>query len=618
LSKNQSLEKSDKLIVVMTILIALLLFSWLVYDIAFLNISLKGQVEIGQIYETQNKVKRKFSKSLIWYAASSNETVYENDWIFTGSESIAKIKLNSGGEIIVEPDSLIVLSKKNGVLQLDLQHGRLMADVKKSDIKINIVRNGSVEAVDTDKGKIQIVNKVEEKEVKIEPILEDINKNTSLSELADKKYYEPSEGYSTLDKNGLSYQIYNYKSVQLFPNQKTTLPLNWSDPLAKWQSYEINLANDVNFQDIILSQKMETTGLQVPTSQSNIYHWRVRGIKGDKVSDWSESLISELDIKQLDIGPPVELSQKNIKYQIEEPDLSNISSNKVLTVSDTKPVKIKWKPDKNAKKYRFQTSNTKDFNDIIDEKIISETEMNLSDLNIGDTYYRIVPENDNGEIVAKESKGKVRTYLPSPADESLQTIDKDEYQVMTWDKVPFAELYEVTYSHDKKGSEKIVEYVESNKFKVDNKTGFLKWKVRVVEPENKENLSQFSKTVDWYDSAKRLASLHGSGQAGTLYPVITKPETRKTFISINNSPLFIVMAWQYEQNAIGYDVEISKTPEMSQLVYKKTVSEKKRAVINQNFTPGIYYMRVRAKHDEVSEESWSESEVFRVINRELK
>ena len=75
------------------------------------------------------------------------------------------------------------------------------------------------------------------------------------------------------------------------------------------------------------------------------------------------------------------------------------------------------------------------------------------------------------------------------------------------------------------------------------------------------------------------------------------------------------MNWTYQKEAIGYDVEISRTPDMRQLVYKKVVAKQKRAVIRQKFKPGVYYMRVRAKHQEVTDESWSKSEVFRVINR---
>lgn len=616
---NNNLEKSDKLIVCLAAICALLLFSWLVYDVAFLNPLLEGQVEIGKIYQTKNKVKRKFNKSLIWYAASSNEIVFENDWIFTGSDSIAKIKLNSGGEIIVEPDSLIVLSRKNGVLQLDLQHGRLMAKVKKKDININIVRDGAIESVDTSEGIVSVAQEELSEKVEID-LIDDggfsENEELSLDEIADRKYYKPEKGFSGLEENGLSYKIFNYKSVKLFPDQSTTIPVTWTDPLNHWSSYEFEVATDKDFTNLIKQEKTETTTHQIPTKKAGIYHWRVRGLnKEGKESKWSNNLISEVDINWLKIGPAVQISRKNLKYQLDNKDLEALLPDKSHDLTDRKPLSIEWAPDKNASKYRVQTSDKADFSNILEEKIQETTTLDFKNLKLGNTYYRIIPENDKGEAVAMEAKGKVRTLLPSPDDSSLKTIDKDEFQVMKWEPVPYAEKYEITYTHDKNSDEKIVEHVTGNKLSVENKTGFLQWKVRVIDPKTNERLSRFSKTVDWYDAAKRLASLHGTGQAGTLYPIITKPEPRKTFISINNSSLFIVMTWKYEKEAIGYDVEISKTSNMEQLVYKKKIKGKKRAVINQKFKPGIYYMRVRANHKQVTDESWSEPEIFRVIHR---
>jgi hypothetical protein len=225
----------------------------------------------------------------------------------------------------------------------------------------------------------------------------------------------------------------------------------------------------------------------------------------------------------------------------------------------------------------------------------------------------VVPETKDGVPAGEAAVGEVTSHFPAP--QSLRTIDKNEYQVARWKPIPYAKAYEVRYKTDKNSDEEVVQYVSSNRLRIDNKTGFLQWNVRVVDPETKESMGVLSETVDWYNAAKRLASLHGSGQAGTLYPQITKPESRKTFISVNGRPLFIVMNWTYAKEAKAYEVEISKKPDMNELVYKKT-SEKKRAVINQKFQPGIYFMRVRALTEDVTQESWSEVEVFRVINQD--
>ena len=270
LKSTQSLEKSDKWIVGLTVLCAVLLFSWLVYDIAFLNPLLEGQVPVGKIYEAQNRVKRKFNKSLIWYPAENNEIVYENDWIFTGSMSIAKIKLDSGGEIVIEPDSLIILSRKNGILQLNLQHGRLMADVKSKDISINVLRDGKLQKIDTQKGAIQISQDDSDKVDEILDLDSDDNgdDDISLSELADRKFYEAKSGFSDLDEMGLSYKIENDFEFQLYEGQKGDVVFDWIDPYGKWTSFEAEASEEANFKNIISNYSGLNSEFIFPTDQS--------------------------------------------------------------------------------------------------------------------------------------------------------------------------------------------------------------------------------------------------------------------------------------------------------------------------------------------------------------
>lgn len=621
MKKDQNLEKSDKIIVVLTALCALLLFSWLVYDIAFLNPALQGQVEIGTIYEAKNRVKRKFNKSLIWYSASSDETVYENDWIFTGSQSIAKIRLNSGGEIIVEPDSLIILSKKNGVLQLNLQHGKLLANVKTKKVKINVVRDGNVETVDTSEGIVEVAQNVEETaepEVEIVDVPDvEAEENLTLSDIADRKLYEPEKGFSGLEKNGLSYQQYNYKKITLAPGEKTSVEFNWNDPLSSWPSYEVEVADSPSFENITHSFKVEKEGHRLKTAESNLYHWRVRGLseKG-KPSKWSEPLISELDIEFINLSSAPKLTKNNHRVRLSNQELESVGADKIFKANEDKSVNLTWSEDPNAASYKIQTSDSEDFSNILDEKIVKKSEVDIDNLKLGDTFFRVIPENSRGTAVAEASMGKVTTYLPSPKPK--ETVDLGDSQLLKWEKVPFAETYKVTYTTDKNQKKKSVKYVSGNEFELENSTGFLQWKVSVVDSKTKKRISGYSKTMDWYDAAKRLASLHGTGQAGKTYPIITKPEPRKTFISVNGEALFFVMNWTYEQAAKAYFVEVAKSATMDKLVYSKKITGKKRAVINQKFKPGVYFMRVRAAQEDVTQESWSEVEVFRVINRKMK
>lgn len=621
MQNKENLERSDKWIVAITAICALLLFSWLVYDIAFLNPQLEGQIAIGKIYETQNRVKRKFNSSLIWYTAEQNETVYENDWIFTGAQSIAKIKLDSGGEIIIEPDSLIILSKKNGVLQLDLQHGRLMADVKKNkEIKINIVKDGLIESVDTSAG---IVSVAQEEDSVEETIIENIEldkdqdgkEDQSLSDIANQKYFKPEPGYLALEDNGLSLSEKSVFRFNILKGQKAQVALDWRDPFNRWVNYEAEIAKDADFKEVIANQSNSKTEIRFPLQASESLFWRVRGLdKNAQTSLWTKAYPLEVIITYKEKMQPLQLSRNKFLYPLKQEDLTKIKADRSYEIDDKKPIKVQWQALDGAEDYRVEVSNKPDFSNIVEQKIVKTNQVDLKNIHLGRTFFRVIPETKDGIAMAEESTGEVQTYFPAPKDESLKTIAKDNHQVLTWDAVPYAEAYQVTYKTDKNSTEEVVKFVKSNKLKVDSPTGYLEWKVRVADPKTKQSLSSNSATVDWYDKAKRLASLHGTGQAGQLYPKIVRPEPRKTFISVNNSPLFIVMNWTYEKGAPHYQVEISKKPDMKSLVYAKKV-DRKRAVINQPFKPGIYFMRVRAITDDITQESWSETEVFRVINR---
>ena len=85
---------------------------------------------------------------------------------------------------------------------------------------------------------------------------------------------------------------------------------------------------------------------------------------------------------------------------------------------------------------------------------------------------------------------------------------------------------------------------------------------------------------------------------------------------MDGSPLFILVNWDYEKEARGYELEIAKTHDMKKRVLRKKGITKKRAVINKQLSPGTYYLRVRARHDNPAEERWSRPEVFQVFDRQ--
>lgn len=614
------LDNTDRSIVSLSSFLALLLAFWLFYDVFYLDPKLQGQIAIGKILDTQNKVKRKFNRSLVWYQAQQNDTVYENDWIFTGANSVVKIVLETGDTVAIEPNSLMVLSRRNGFLQLDLQHGRLMANIKSSKVQINLVNDGRKEAVDTGKGLIRVehdeLNKAlaNKQALSAAPIVE-----ANIEEAIKKRYFAPPPGYKTLDPSKLSFPEKTVIEENLFKGQKANFKLHWLDPFQQWTGYDIEVSRNPDFRNLFTNQELNTSELSLTSELPGSFYYKVRGRNGKgQTSDWSNPQQALLKINWRERGNAVLITQNKLGYELKNEDLPLVTAGRIYKVSPQKPIQVEWSKNEDADQYRVLVSDQKDFENIIEEKIVTQTEINLENVRIGKSFVKIIPETKDGIVVAEESRANVVTLFPPPKKSRFKTKRISSEQVLlAWTNASPAPAYEVTYTSDQEGQNKVTRYVEAQQLKIDNQSGFLQWKVRAVEPESKSELSRYSETVDWYDKAKKLASVEGAGSTlpGQVVPQIISPAARKTFIASNNSPLFMVVSWSYPKDAIAYDVEISKSPDMKQIYYQKEVQKKKQLIINQKFQPGVYFMRVRAKHSDVTQEAWSEVEPFRVLNR---
>ncbi len=614
------LDNTDRNIVSTSSFLALLLAFWLFYDVFYLDPKLQGQLAIGKISETQNKVKRKFNRSLVWYQAQQNDTVYENDWIFTGSNSVVKIVLETGDTVAIEPDSLIVLSRRNGFLQLDLQHGRLMANIKSSKVKINLVDNGRKEAVESGTGLMRVehnqLNKAlaDNQKLNAAPLAE-----ANLEEALKKRYFEPPPGYKGLDQSKLSFPENTVIEENLFKGQKAQFKLHWLDPLHQWTGYDVEVSRTPDFKELVVSRELSAPELPMISGLPGLFYYKVRGLNGtEKKSNWSDPQQALLKINWRERGSGVQITQNKLGYELKNEDLPLVTAGRIYKVSPQKPIRVEWSKNEDAEQYRVLVSDQKDFENIIEEKIVTQNEINLETVRIGKSFVKIIPETKEGIVVAEESLANVVTLFPPPQKSRFKTKRISTEQVLLdWTNASPAPAYEVTYTSDQEGQNKVTQYVEAQNLKIDNQTGFVQWKVRAVEPESKSELSRYSETVDWYDKAKKLASIEGAGSTlpGQNVPQIISPAARKTFIASNNSPVFMVVSWSYPEEATAYNVEISKSPDMKQIYYQKEVQKKKQLIINQKFQPGVYFMRVRAKHSDVTQEAWSAVEPFRVLNR---
>jgi hypothetical protein len=620
LFKFEHLDRTDKTIVSISSLCALLLSWWLYYDVAHHNSNLDGLTKIGEIVAIRNNVKRKFNRSLIWYATSANETLYEDDWIYTGKDSVARISLSTGDRIAIEPDSLVVLSQRNGFVELNLQHGQMLADLKSSKVNINVVNNKQKEMISAPTGlsRIRSISEDLSKAMKA-PVAEPLPQFSSIEETLTREVIKPPPGYLPMDENSdLFFPEQNLSEAHLYPGQSTTLKLHWMDPLSKWSDYNIEVAHKNDFSQPLLSKSLSRPEFHLLLEESGKYYYRVQAFNADEKSKWSSAQTAEMIIHWKELGQGVQLAKDNIRYEIKESELNSMTSGGLWKNPGTDTLALKWELMEGAHKYRVIVSDKEDFSNITEEKSTKGDQIQLDYLTLGTNHVKVIAEDTKGVGISKETKAKVITQFPPLRSEHLNTQRNSQGQlVLDWDTAPAGSAFEVTYTTDKSGeSARIKKFVHGRQLKLNEDSNYIQWQVRAVDPKTSDPLSPFSESKDWHEQGKQLASVAGAGLSlSQLRPVILSPPDRKTYMTTSKQPLLIMIEWDYAQEITSYSVEISPNPDMSHTIFEQKVKDKKKIFVRESFKPGIYYLRVRALNEDVNQESWSEVESFRVMER---
>ena len=110
---------------------------------------------VGKVASIQKDVRRRIESGFTWSTIGTSDDVFEGDSIFTGDESQAAIDLNTGGQLQIDPRSLIVVRTMGNRLQLDLQYGSLTGRMS-GNTPLTLLQNGKVQEIYGDGAEVRI------------------------------------------------------------------------------------------------------------------------------------------------------------------------------------------------------------------------------------------------------------------------------------------------------------------------------------------------------------------------------------------------------------------------------------------------------------------------------
>ena len=115
------------------------------YLTEFLIVNAYGAKEIGSVRTMTNDARRRISSELTWMPIGSDQKLFERDSIFTGNDSTVLLEAFSSDLIEIQQNTLIVISRSQDSLVLDLQIGSIkIVPSNKSNTKIRLLDLGKI------------------------------------------------------------------------------------------------------------------------------------------------------------------------------------------------------------------------------------------------------------------------------------------------------------------------------------------------------------------------------------------------------------------------------------------------------------------------------------------
>lgn len=595
-------NKTDRVILTVSTLIVIL-YSYFLYDDSFLfNAENSSYKQIGVLSLSANDVRRKSVESFLWSPAKTQQTLHEKDSIFTGEKSKAELLLNDGSVIKLEENSLVILSMKEGDLELNLKYGEIQTELKdlaklqiKSDKENFIIENNKKKS---SKLKIKKTNLSPTKVDLLEGSLSMTSKNKPGKFLLQK-----DEGLNILSSGEIKKTSPGSIDLLTPDNTKITLITKKQGFFLNWKSNstvqeQLVVSTDSKFEKILLKQDKITNKIFLNDLEGKLF-WKVEGqdLQNKKIS----SKIHSVDIKVFQtpvINTPENNSQ--LTFQTKD-DLKKWST----------PVAIEWNSDFTT--YEYQISNNEKFTSILDTKKTTVNKIKAA-VQVGTYFVRVRGTYNNTpadwsptvsfNVIATRSieeppKAPVlltkKIKMDPPNSRAPAAVPTAVIKWKKADKV-FKYIMEVDTKNDFKNPLKFEAKSDFSAFKPNNS---LKYYFRVKSVSKSRLQSPYSEVGEINISLKK--------------PILDKVDSiiyRSSKVDEPAPPMEFSLTWTNVPLAKRYTIEYAESADFTNANKILSTSNKSKVKVPK---PGTYHFRVLASIEEnkpITPPSNSESSIY--------
>ncbi|HRP68979.1 MAG TPA: FecR domain-containing protein [Turneriella sp.] len=124
------LSRRDKVVTTVVVAIILVLLYFLQCHCRNQGQGRSDAQPVGVVEYKYHQVQRKFSDSMQWQDVDAKSPVYAYDWVMTKSKSDARITLNNGMKVDMDPDAMIEIDENQAGVGMTLHGGSVRADTR--------------------------------------------------------------------------------------------------------------------------------------------------------------------------------------------------------------------------------------------------------------------------------------------------------------------------------------------------------------------------------------------------------------------------------------------------------------------------------------------------------
>lgn len=410
--------------------------------------------------------------------------------------------------------------------------------------------------------------------------------------------------------------------------------MSWEDKYGSLE-FEVQLARDENFKDIIFTKQAKMLTESSPMLSTGSYFWHIKGTNPARGNPpWSRTFTFNISEELKTPEAPV-LAASEITYEIPARILANVPPSATLIDAGVMPEGIKpfsWNSVKFGESYEVELATNDKFINSLKTPAKDLTSFAPSEVRPGALYLRVRAKGRTGLTSQPSATGKLVVALPPPVLQPIpgenskfttqDLLEKAKHEfALKWSKLPYAPIYELNWGADQT-FEKSKKFKLSENFRTISVTrpGSYAARVRAIGPDG-EPISAYS-NIEMVTFNKELlpplvtpaaaappplaappkltqapplvkSSARKPSNLGLSSPILIEPLRKTSFVSIDDSVPFINLKWRKVKGARSYSIEISEDADFTKPIESFSTSLTSFTVKTQ-LPEGRVYWRVRA------------------------